>query len=118
MVYAGGIIVLYVFAILLTRGTQDKLSENTKIKIVMSALLSLVGLGIFVYIILKQNFMELLSQPGNLALTAPDESVMTMSQIGQNMLSSAEGGYILPFEAVSVLLLACIVGGLLIARKR
>ena len=27
-------------------------------------------------------------------------------------------GYVLPFEAVSILLLACIVGGLLIARKR
>ena len=34
------------------------------------------------------------------------------------MLSTGEGGYLLPFEAVSVLLLACIVGALLIARKR
>ena len=27
-------------------------------------------------------------------------------------------GYILPFEVISLLLLACIVGGILIARKR
>ena len=34
------------------------------------------------------------------------------------MLSSDKYGYLLPFEAVSILLLACIVGGLMIARKR
>lgn len=34
------------------------------------------------------------------------------------MLSTDKAGYLLPFEAVSVLLLACIIGGLVIARKR
>ena len=34
------------------------------------------------------------------------------------MVDAGHNGYLLPFEAVSVLLLACIVGGLLIARKR
>jgi len=41
-----------------------------------------------------------------------------MKEIGGYMLSTGRHGYLLPFEAVSVLLLACIVGGLLIARKR
>ena len=41
-----------------------------------------------------------------------------VNSVGANMLSTGEGGYLLPFEAVSVLLLACIVGALLIARKR
>ena len=41
-----------------------------------------------------------------------------MEQIGKSMLSTEANGYLLPFEAVSVLLLACIVAGLLIARKR
>ncbi|MBR6431299.1 MAG: NADH-quinone oxidoreductase subunit J, partial [Muribaculaceae bacterium] len=27
-------------------------------------------------------------------------------------------GYLLPFEAISVLLLACIIGGVVIARRR
>ena len=44
MVYAGGIVVLYVFAILLTKGAKDKLSDNTKQKVFASALLSLVAL--------------------------------------------------------------------------
>ena len=43
MVYAGGIVVLYVFSILLTSGQQEKLSKNTISKVVASALLSIVG---------------------------------------------------------------------------
>lgn len=111
MVYAGGIIVLYVFAILLTRGTKDSLSENTKSKIILSAVLSLVGFGLMAYLIFIQQFKAEV-------LAAPNESVLTMQQIGTNMLSTDQGGYLLPFEAVSVLLLACIVAGLMIARKR
>lgn len=111
MVYAGGIIVLYVFAILLTRGTKDSLSENTKSKIILSAVLSLVGFGLAAYLIFIQQFKAEV-------LAAPNESVLTMQQIGTNMLSTDPGGYLLPFEAVSVLLLACIVAGLMIARKR
>ena len=33
-------------------------------------------------------------------------------------MSPEKYGYVLPFEVISILLLACIVGGILIARKR
>ena len=111
MVYAGGIIVLYVFSILLTSGQQEKLSENKCWKVVSGAILSLVGLGIFVAILWLHGF-------GGEALTAPSENVLTMQTIGERLLATDHTGYLLPFEAVSVLLLACIVGGLVIARKR
>ena len=111
MVYAGGIVVLYVFAILLTRGAKDKLSDNTKQKIFVSAILSLVGFGAFVYAFLKAEF-------GTDKLVAPNESIISMKDIGMNLLSTEANGYLLPFEVVSLLLLACIVAALLIARKR
>lgn len=118
MVYCGGIVVLYVFAILLTRGAKDKLSENTKQKIFASALLSLTGLGAFVYAILKANLLhENLFKPE--PLYAPsEEATISINTIGRHMLSTDVNGYLLPFEAVSVLLLACIVAALVIARKR
>ncbi|MBR1712693.1 MAG: NADH-quinone oxidoreductase subunit J [Alloprevotella sp.] len=118
MVYCGGIVVLYVFAILLTRGAKDKLSENTRSKIFASALLSLAGFGAFVYAIFKANLLtEMLSTPE--ALAEPSEgAVISINEIGQHMLSTDVNGYLLPFEAVSVLLLACIVAALVIARKR
>ncbi len=42
----------------------------------------------------------------------------SMHRIGEAMLGTNYGQYLLPFEAVSVLLLACIIGGVVIARKR
>ena len=111
MVYAGGVIVLFVFAVLLTSAKEDKLSENTLLKNIGSAVIALVGLGIFVAIICLHGFEVS-------ALPHPDETIMPMTTIGKNMLSTNHEGYLLPFEAVSVLLLACIVGGLVIARKR
>ena len=38
--------------------------------------------------------------------------------IGHALIGMEKYQYILPFEVISVLLLACIVGGILIARKR
>lgn len=118
MVYCGGIVVLYVFAILLTRGTKDRLSENTKAKVFAATLLSLTGFGAFVYAIVKAELLcEMLLIPE--ALAEPNEgSVISINDVGQHMLSTDMNGYLLPFEAVSVLLLACIVAALVIARKR
>ena len=41
-----------------------------------------------------------------------------MRTIGHALMSGEKYGYVLPFEVISILLLACIVGGILIARKR
>ena len=116
MVYAGGIIVLYVFSILLTSGRQEQLSRNTVGKVLASAALSVVGLGVFLLMLFKQNLFEQVA-----VLGAPSEPVgettNSIASIGHVLLASGEQGYLLPFEAVSLLLLACIVAGLLIARK-
>jgi len=41
-----------------------------------------------------------------------------MKEIGHALMGMDKFQYLLPFEAVSVLLLACIIGGIMIARKR
>ena len=41
-----------------------------------------------------------------------------MKLLGSVLMGTGEGEYLLPFEAVSVLLLACIIGGVVIARRR
>ena len=111
MVYAGGIIVLYVFSILLTEGGKDEVFKRKAKDASWAFLLSLVGFITFISIFLTHGFKA----------AAPSETAnaaTSISSIGSNMLSTGENGYLLPFEAVSVLLLACIVAGLLIARKR
>lgn len=110
MVYAGGIVVLYVFSILLTNGEGDRTIDKLKRSKLMAGLGATVGGAIIVlFITLKHKFIVTTD-------LAPLE--INIKTIGHSMLSSDKYGYLLPFEAVSILLLACIVGGLVIARKR
>ena len=110
MVYAGGIVVLYVFSILLTSGEGDGTIDKLKRSKLMAGLGATVGGAIIVlFITLKHKFIVTTD-------LAPLE--INIKTIGHSMLSSDKYGYLLPFEAVSILLLACIVGGLVIARKR
>lgn len=109
MVYAGGIVVLYVFSILLTSGEGDKAVKLKRSKFLAGLGTTVAGAAIVLFITLKHKF---------LATTDLKPIEVSFSTIGQQMFSSDKYGYLLPFETVSLLLLACIVGGLLIARKR
>ncbi len=108
IVYAGGIMVLYVFSILLTSGEADNVEriKNSKLFAVLIAVLGGAALLLFIYS--KYQFMQV----GNDKLTE-----VTVQSLGTNLISSNKYGYLLPFEAISVFLLACIVGGMIIARK-
>ena len=109
MVYAGGIVVLYVFSILLTSGEGDRAQRLKRSRFWAGLGATLAGAVIVLFITLKHKFVVAVT-------VTPAE--LDFDLIGRQMLSSEKYGYLLPFEAVSVLLLACIVGGLLIARKR
>ncbi|MDE6109499.1 MAG: NADH-quinone oxidoreductase subunit J [Muribaculaceae bacterium] len=108
-VYAGGIVVLFVFSILLTSRpghNSERLSSKSRVLGSVAALAMLLISG---YALVSRCALYA-AKP---ALDTP-----TMQQVGQSMMSTGHGGYLLPFEAVSVLLLACIIGGVVIARKR
>ena len=109
MFYAGGIVVLYVFSILLTSGEGDRTTKLKRSKLLAGLGATVGGAIIVVFITLKHKF---------LVTTDLVPLEINIKTIGHSMLSSDKFGYLLPFEAVSILLLACIVGGLVIARKR
>ena len=110
MVYAGGIVVLYVFSILLTSGEGDRVEKLKRNRLFAGLFTMIAGAAIVLFVVLKHKFVQVacdsLSQETGI------------HEIGNALLSSDKFGYILPFEAVSILLLACIIGGILIARKR
>lgn len=109
MVYAGGIVVLYVFSILLTSGENDFAEKLKRSRFLAGLGATLAGAVIVLFILLSHKFMP----------TTDIEPVeLSIKTIGHSLLSSDKYGYVLPFEAISILLLACIIGGLLIARKR
>lgn len=108
-VYAGGIVVLFVFAILLTSRPGDNTERLTSKSRVLGAIAALATLVIAGYALVSR-CMVFAAKP---AMEAPD-----MKAIGSSLLGTGAGEYLLPFEAVSVLLLACIIGGVVVARKR
>ena len=109
MVYAGVIVVIYVFSILLTSGEGDMAAKLKRSKFLAGLGTTVAGAVIVLFITLKHKFI---------ATTDIEPLEVNIKTIGHHMLSGDKYGYLLPFEAVSILLLACIVGGLLIARKR
>lgn len=108
-VYAGGIMVLYIFSILLTSHAgdkADKVSWKRKVPAAAGAAFGLLLCGHILY----YNLNRVVSL---LPFKEP-----TMKDLGMTMLGTGKFQYLLPFEAISVLLLACIVGAIMIARKR
>ena len=114
MVYAGGVVVLYVFAIMLTGKTATTTQKQLCIRKRCAALIAtLIGTGLLMFTFASRQFKSIA-----LDNTVTNESAAPIKELGQRLLSSGQDGYLLPFEAVSVLLLACIIVGLIIARKR
>ena len=110
-VYAGGITMMYIFAIqLVSKRTLQGLVERFKgSRVVNGILLSIVGLVTVGLVLIKNNFY-------NAAMQAIDTEV-PMEQIGTAFLGSDKYQYVLAFEFISLFLLACIIGGIMIARK-
>ena len=106
IVYVGGIVVLIIFSIFLTQQSGNEMPRQSLKRIISSALAVLFGFGLTFLQIWKYNF-----QPSAKSFN------WTISKIGEQMLSTTSGGYSLPFEVVSMLLLAAMIGCVVIAMK-
>ena len=105
--YAGGIIVLIIFSILLTSHISQKFEQVEWKKSVFSAIAVVAGIIVCLTAVLNYEFH---------ANTAIAQEV-DMNLIGMKLLSYDKGGYVLPFEVISVLLLAAMIGAIVIAKK-
>ena len=106
-VYAGGIIVLIIFSVLLVHHIEMELEMAKLSRKILVGLLCLVGLGTFLSIIYAHPFE-----------VVENTNTITMNEIGMKLLSYDAGGFILPFEVISVLLLAAMIGAIVIAKGR
>lgn len=107
VVYVGGIVVLIIFSIFLTQQAGEKLPKQKMGRQVFSALAAFCGLALAMVQLAKHPFTRSLVP----------ETEPSMTNIGQQMLGTGENGYALPFEVVSILLLAALVGCIVIAMK-
>lgn len=113
-VYAGGIMVLFVFSILLTRRPDDQAPLLDSHRRILGILISAAGC---VLLLLALFYMPLFDGD-SLQQCLDAGKKIDMETIGSAFVGSKRFEYLLPFEAISVLLLACIIGGVTVARKR
>ena len=106
-VYAGGIIVLIIFSVILVHHIEMELEIAKISKQILVGLACLIGLGIFLTTIYSYEFG-----------VVENSLTTTTSDIGMKLLSYEAGGFILPFEVISVLLLAAMVGAIVIAKGK
>lgn len=113
-VYAGGIMVLFVFSILLTRKPDDKAPLLDSHRRAFGITIAVVGA---LLLLLALFYMPMLNGD-SLAQCLESGREITMHDIGYAFTGTNRFQYLLPFEAISILLLACIIGGVTVARKR
>jgi NADH-quinone oxidoreductase subunit J len=107
VVYVGGIVVLIIFSIFLTQQAGEKLAKQKIGRKIFSALAAFCAFALIMLQIYQHEFYE------------PTETPLspTVFDIGKKMLSVNDKGYALPFEVISILLLAALVGCIVIAMR-
>lgn len=107
VVYVGGIVVLIIFSIFLTAESGSDMKKPDLIRVLFSFLATAFGCALTLWLIKGHLFQSTV----NIAVEP------SARNIGRQMLSTTQHGYLLPFEVVSILLLASMIGCIVIAIK-
>lgn len=107
--YAGGIVVLIIFSILLTSHIAEKLDAPSWKKVIPAFLAAAFGAVITIITILQYNFPKEIVANGDRT---------NIREIARSLINTEKFGYALPFEVISILLLAAMVGAIILAKKR
>ena len=103
LIYIGAIVVLFLFGIMLTRAPIGQTSDLDNDQRWLAALVGLLLFGVLAYV-LNDAFSN-----AEINMARPQ----TTAQVGDSIF----GPYLVPFEVVSVLLLAALVGAIVLARR-
>ncbi len=102
LVYVGGILVLTLFAVMLTQGIADVTISNRAVGRLPALIISAVAAGIMIFAVFRTPWRQ-----SARIIVAP-----TTYGIGNAFL----GPYALPFELASIVLLAALIGAVVISR--
>jgi NADH-quinone oxidoreductase subunit J len=113
LVYAGAIMVLFIFVIMLLNADEPSfdMARSHPLLRVLVGVFCVILLGFFVWAQKKSDLG--LAKPGTFTLAAIEGAGGNSKVVAQLMFSK----YLLPFELTSVLLLAGIVGAVAIAKR-
>jgi NADH-quinone oxidoreductase subunit J len=103
LVYIGAIVVLFLFGIMLTRAPMGPMHDTDNEQRAIGAVIAALLLGVMGYTLFRafrgQQFVDL--------------QVQTTAQVADSVFST----YLLPFEILSVILLAALIGAIVLARR-
>ena len=103
LVYVGAIMILMLFAIMLTPGQVELPAMAERGQRIMAAIVSVIVGAIALYAVLGENW----------AIRPAPLNVPTTERIGERLFTT----YVLPFEIASILLTAAMIGAIVIARE-
>ena len=102
IVYVGGVLVLFLFSVMLTNRITDVKNSNPVTNLIPATLISSALAALLLYVSIETPF----------ATIAPTVQETT-ALVGNALLST----YLLPFEVLSLLILAALIGAVMMARK-
>ena len=103
IVYAGAIMVLFVFVIMLLNAGEEERSHGSRVALVLGAPAAAAVVGIIVYILVKGSPIDI--QIGAFVGSTTDVALRLFRE------------FLLPFEITSVLILIAIMGAVVLARR-
>lgn len=106
LVYVGGILVLLIFAVMLTNKISGKPVRTGHHQVWTASILGLALFSILVFVFHKTTFP--------LAEEGPSQAIAPMKKLGLQLMTD----YVLAFELTGVLLLVALVGAAFIAKKQ
>jgi len=115
VVYVGGIVVLIIFSIFLTQQSGKDLPGPVRSRAIFSVVA--VCLGFVLTCLLLRQYVFGKTGSGQVVASGESGAGAGVGNIGTQLLSTSEHGYVLPFEVISVLLLAAMIGCIVIAMK-
>jgi NADH-quinone oxidoreductase subunit J len=106
VVYVGGIVVLIIFSIFLTQQSGKEMAKAPVVRNIAAVLAVLFGFA-FTYMLIHDHDFGAMNKKFD----------WSVNKIGSQMMATGDGGYSLPFEVVSMLLLAAMIGCIVIAMR-
>ncbi|MDP2942492.1 MAG: NADH-quinone oxidoreductase subunit J [Candidatus Omnitrophota bacterium] len=104
LIYVGAIVTLFIFAIMLTTKIHDKAIRQTNHQVLIGGALALALLFSLI-IIINQD-------PWKASAAGTTSGYLGLGELGKSLMST----YALPFEVISLILLAALVGAIVIGR--
>ncbi|HPR87074.1 MAG TPA: NADH-quinone oxidoreductase subunit J [bacterium] len=103
LVYVGGVLIVILFAIMLTRGIENTGQSNPSRGVLPATILGVIAAALLIYVAVTFPWQ----------VKTPAEIEASVPPLGNALL----GAYVVPFEALSLLLLAALVGAVMLVRK-